>query len=57
MVSEGPQGKGGLRKKGVRGQIRKAGFDQTTPLVRQLSFGTYNQKCKPNRRLMDWLLK
>ena len=30
----------------VKGQIKKAGFDKTTDLVRQLSFGTYNQKYK-----------
>ena len=39
----------------VNGQIRKAGFDMTTDLVRQLSFGTYNQKFKPNRTEADWL--
>ena len=39
----------------VNGQIRKAGFDETTDLVKQLSFGTYNQKCKPNRTEADWL--
>ena len=39
----------------VKGQMQKAGFDQTTDLVRQLSFGTYNQKCKPNRTTADWL--
>ena len=39
----------------VKGQIKKAGFDQTTDLVRQLSFGTYNQKFKPNRTAADWL--
>ena len=39
----------------VKGQIRKAGFDKTTDLVRQLSFGTYNQKFKPNRTDADWL--
>ena len=39
----------------VRGQIRKAGFDATTDLVKQLSFGTYNQKFKPNRTEADWL--
>lgn len=39
----------------VRSQIRKAGFDQTTPLVRQLSFGTYNQSFCPNRTEADWL--
>lgn len=39
----------------VKGQIKKAGFDGYSPLVRQLSFGTYNQKFKPNRTEKDWL--
>ena len=39
----------------VKGQIGKDGFDNTTPLVRQLSFGTYNQKFRPNRTASDWL--
>ena len=39
----------------VKGQIKKVGFDKTTDLVRQLSFGTYNQKFKPNRTVADWL--
>lgn len=39
----------------VKGQIKKVGYDQTTDLVRQLSFGTYNQKFKPNRTAADWL--
>lgn len=39
----------------VNGQIKKAGFDNTTDLVRQLSFGAYNQKFKPNRTVADWL--
>jgi len=39
----------------VKGQIKKAGFDNTTDLVRQLSFETYNQKFKPNRTESDWL--
>ena len=39
----------------VNSQIKKAGFDQTTDQVRQLSFGTYNQKFKPNRTTADWL--
>lgn len=39
----------------VKGQIKKAGYDQTTDQVRQLSFGTYNQKFKPNRTTADWL--
>lgn len=39
----------------VKGQIKKRGFDNTTDLVRQLSFGAYNQKFKPNRTVSDWL--
>lgn len=39
----------------VKGQIKKAGFDGYSPLVRQLSFGTYNQKFKPHRTQKDWL--
>ena len=39
----------------VKGQIRRGGFDGTTDLVRKLSFGTYNQKFKPNRTESDWL--
>lgn len=45
----------GVMKAIVKGQIKKAGFDRTTPLVRQLSFGTYNQKFEPNRTESDWL--
>lgn len=39
----------------VKGQIKKGGFDNSTPLVHQLSFGAYNQKFKPNRTDSDWL--
>lgn len=39
----------------VNGQCKKAGVDHTTDLVRNLSFGTYNQKFKPNRTQADWL--
>ena len=39
----------------VKSQIRKSGFDGTTPLVQKLSFETYNQKFKPNRTASDWL--
>lgn len=39
----------------VSGQIKKAGFDGTTDLIRQLSFGTYNRKFKPTRTEADWL--
>ena len=41
----------------LKGEIKKAGWDQTTPLVQNLSFGTYNKKFKPNRTNSDWLCK
>ena len=39
----------------VSGEIKKAGFDAATDLIKQLSFGTYNKKFKPNRTEADWL--
>ena len=39
----------------VNGQIKKAGLDGSTDLIKKLSFGTYNQKFKPNRTEADWL--
>ncbi len=36
-------------------QIKKTGFDYTTPLVKKLSFETYNQKFAPNKTIADWL--
>ena len=39
----------------VKSQIKKSGFNGTTPLVQKLSFDTYNQKFKPNRTVSDWL--
>ena len=39
----------------VKSQIKKSGFDGTTPLVQKLSFENYNQKFKPNRTASDWL--
>ena len=39
----------------IKGQIKKAGWDNTTPFVQQLSFGTYNKKFAPNRTSSDWL--
>ena len=39
----------------VKTQVKKAGFDRTTPLVENLSFGTYNKKFAPNRTPSDWL--
>ena len=39
----------------VKGEFKKSGFDGTTSLIKQLSFGTYNQKFKPTRTEADWL--
>ena len=39
----------------VQKQIEQFGFDSTTPLVKNLSFGTYNKKFKPCRTDADWL--
>jgi len=39
----------------VKTQVKNAGFDRTTPLVENLSFGTYNKKFAPNRTPSDWL--
>ena len=39
----------------VKGQCKKAGFDSTTPLVKKLSFETYNKHFAPNRTQADWL--
>lgn len=39
----------------VKGEIKKAGHNNTTNLVRNLSFGTYNKKFSPNRTKADWL--
>ena len=41
----------------VQGQVKKVGFDHTTDLIKKLSFGTYNQKLKPNRTEADWLCR
>lgn len=45
----------GLMSRIVRVQIEKVGFDGYSPLVRELSFGVYNQNFKPNRTVKDWL--
>lgn len=39
----------------VSGQVRKVGYTNTTRLVRELSFGTYNKKFAPNATSADWL--
>ncbi len=44
-----------LRQALVKTQIKKSGWEATTPLVRQLSFDTYNKKFAPVRTSSDWL--
>ena len=44
-----------LMKSIVKKEYKKAGFDNTTALVKKLSFETYNQKFKPNKTESDWL--
>ena len=39
----------------VKGEINKVGYDETTPLIKNLSFGEYNKKFKPNQTDFDWL--
>lgn len=39
----------------VKTQLSKCGTDGTTPLVRKMSFETYNRKFAPNRTDFDWL--
>lgn len=36
-------------------EARKAGDASATPLIQELSFGTYNKKFAPNRTDFDWL--
>ena len=42
-------------KKLVDREIKKEGFNNTTPLIHKLSFETYNQKFKPAGTDFDWL--
>ena len=39
----------------VKGEAKKVAPGETTDLIKQLSFGTYNQAFKPNRTEADWL--
>lgn len=39
----------------IHGEIRKSGFNRSTPLVRKLSFEAYNCKFTPNETRADWL--
>lgn len=36
-------------------EAKKANDDKTTPLIKKLTFDTYNQKFKPNKTDLDWL--
>lgn len=44
-----------ILKAAVRMEIREYGFNYFTPLVRKLSFDTYNKKFAPNKTPYDWL--
>lgn len=39
----------------VKSQMKKAGIDGVTNLIKKLSFGVYNEKFKPNRTDFDWI--
>ncbi len=39
----------------VRSQVNKVGSENSSPFIRTLSFGSYNQKFKPTRTDADWL--
>lgn len=39
----------------VKMEIKKCGYNKTTDMIRQLSFGAYNRKFKPTSTRADWL--
>ena len=39
----------------IRGEIKRGGFDHSTPRVQEMSFGNYNKKFAPNQTPFDWL--
>lgn len=41
----------------VDSEAKKYGEDKATEKIRDISFGTYNKKFKPNRTQQDWLCK
>lgn len=45
----------GLVRGIVKMEARRAGEDKSTPLIQNLSFGTYNRQFVPNRTEYDWL--
>ena len=44
-----------ILKRVIKSQINKVGFDKTSPLVKKLSFETYNKKFRPGQTEVDWL--
>ena len=44
-----------LMKAIVKAECKKVGFDHTSPLIRKLSFETYNQQFRPCQTDFDWL--
>lgn len=39
----------------IKREVKKAGWNSTTPLVEKLSFGIYNDRYKPNQTYVDWI--
>ena len=39
----------------IRGEIKRGGFDHSTPRVQEMSFGNYNKRFAPNQPPFDWL--
>ena len=54
-TSEQPTFLMSIMMKIIEKEIKKAGFDETTDLVREMSFGNYNKQFAPNKTTADWL--
>lgn len=39
----------------IQGEIKRGGFDHSTPRVQQMSFENYNKRFAPNQTPFDWL--